>query len=241
LWPGGEPLGQCLIIGYDPNEKGAVKPPCATVVGVVEDANRNELVEEVAMQYYVPFEQDTREMSPFGLLVRVRGDERAAAPAIRRELLAMNSGLRYADSRPLQELIDPLARSWRLGAVVLTLFGALALLVAGIGLYSVLAFDVLQRTFELGIRAAVGATRQRLVALVLTKAARLVGAGIALGVLASLLAAPRLEPLLFRVSARDPATLAVVVALLWLVAMLAGAWPAWRATRVDPSVALRAE
>jgi ABC-type antimicrobial peptide transport system permease subunit len=193
------------------------------------------------MQYYVPIEQNTLEMPPLGLLIRVRGDQESAASAIRRELLALEPALRYAEVRPLQELIDPLARSWRLGAVVLTVFGALALLVAGIGLYSVLAFSVVERTFELGIRTAMGATREKLIGLVLGQAFRLVGAGIVLGLLAAFLVGPRLQPLLFRVSARDPATLALVGLSLALVALVAGALPAWRATRVDPSVALRAE
>jgi predicted permease len=240
LWPGKDAIGGCLVIGED-GEDAAGEPPCTTVVGVVEDARRFELEEERGMQYYIPLEQNTREMGPLGLLIRARGDEGRAIEAVRREMLALDPMVRYANVRPLQDLIDPLARSWRLGAVVLTVFGALALLVAGIGLYSVLAFSVLQRTFELGIRAAIGASRQRLVALVLGQAFRLVGAGIALGLLLAVIAGPRLEPLLFRVSSRDPATLVFVAVALALVALLAGAWPAWRATRVDPSVALRAE
>ncbi len=117
----------------------------------------------------------------------------------------------------------------------------LALVVAAVGLYSVLAFAVAQRTQELGIRAALGASRERLLGLVLGQGMRLVGIGIVLGLLGALLAGPRIEPLLFEVSPRDPLTFAAVVIVLLLVAALASGLPAWRATRVDPSVALRAE
>jgi ABC-type antimicrobial peptide transport system permease subunit len=117
----------------------------------------------------------------------------------------------------------------------------LALFVAGIGLYSVLAFSVAQRTFELGIRSALGATRERLVSLVLRHAFRLVGAGILLGLLAAFLAAPRVASMLYGVPARDPATFAGVVVVLVAVALAAALLPARRATRVDPSIALRSE
>ena len=234
LWPGEDPLGRCLLIGRG-------DPPCSTVVGVVEDARRFDLVEEPAMQYYVPVEQNTGTRSPYGILVRVSGEEGAAVAVLRRALLEVDPSIRYARVRPLTEMVEPLARSWRLGTVVLSLFGVLALLVAGIGTYSVLAFDVTQRTFELGIRAAIGATRRRLAVLVLGRLARLTAVGVLLGLALAIVAGRRLEPLLFQVSPRDPTTLGLVAAALLLVALLAGAWPAWRATRVDPSVALRAE
>jgi predicted permease len=239
LWPGQSAIGKCLIIGDDANEPG--EPPCAEVVGVVENARRFNLVEEEAMQYYVLLEQKVADSTPNSLLVRVRGEPAEQIPAVRRALLALEPGLRFPDVRPLRELIDPQARSWRLGATMFTVFGVLALLVAGIGLYSVLAFGVAQRTMELGIRSALGASRERLMGLVLGQGLRLVGVGALLGLLIALVGAPRIESLLFQVSPHDPLTLGLVMGILLLVAVLASGVPAWRATRVDPSVALRAE
>ncbi|HEX6533275.1 MAG TPA: FtsX-like permease family protein, partial [Gemmatimonadaceae bacterium] len=241
LWPGEEAVGRCLIIGRASAERG--EPPCATVVGVVGNAIREAFLDGESMQYFLPAEQHLVEESPAGILVRVRGgaDADAMIPIVQRELLALEPALRYAQVRPLRELIEPDTRSWRLGATAFTAFGVLALLVAGIGLYSVLAFSVAQRTIELAIRSALGATRARLVGMVLRQALRLVGIGVVLGMLVAFVAAPSVEPLLFEVSPRDPATLVAVVCALALVAIVAAAVPARRATRVAPGVALRAE
>jgi hypothetical protein len=238
LWPGQNAVGKCLMIGEGP--KG-VEPPCATVVGVVENARAFELQQKAVMQYYVPREQEVFNSTANALLVRVRGEPSSSVPLIQRELLSLEPELRYAEVRPLQELIDPLARSWKLGATMFTVFGLLALAVAGIGLYSVLAFSVAQRTFELGIRSALGASRQRILGLVVVQGMWLAGVGIALGLLISLLASPRIADLLFDTSPRDPLMLAAVAAVMGTVAILAAVLPALRATRVDPSIALRSE
>jgi predicted permease len=241
LWPGEDPLGKCLFVGY-----GEVAPvataPCSRVVGVVEDAHRFEIVnEQGAMQYYVHVPQLPYERSLETVMVRSRGDPIALIPTVRRTLMSLDPRVRFVRVRPFQELIAPSLRSWRLGATMFSVFGVLALLVAGIGLYSVLAFSVAQRTFELGIRSALGATRERLVSLVLRHALRLVGLGILLGVATAFLAAPRVGTMLYGVSARDPLTFTAVVVMLAGVALAAALLPARRATRVDPSIALRSE
>jgi ABC-type antimicrobial peptide transport system permease subunit len=122
-----------------------------------------------------------------------------------------------------------------------SLFGALALLVASVGLYSVLAFNVARRVRELGVRSAMGASRGRLLGMVLGDATRLLGFGVALGLVLAAAAAGKLGPLLFDTSPRDPVILAGVALLLLLVGILASALPAWRASRVDPMEALRTE
>jgi predicted permease len=235
LWPGQDPIGKCVIIGASPGE---TDPPCTEVVGVVEDARTFSLLPEEAMQYYVPLGS---EGGARALLVRVRGEPETSIPSIRRALLSLEPGLRYPEIQPLRELIDPQARSWKLGATMFTAFGLLALLVAAVGLYSVLAFSVAQRTFELGVRSALGASRERLLGLVLGQAARLTVLGVALGLLAAWLAAPKVEDLLYATSPHDPAVLGGVAGVLLAVGLLAAWLPARRATRVDPSVALRAE
>jgi ABC-type antimicrobial peptide transport system permease subunit len=133
------------------------------------------------------------------------------------------------------------ARSWTLGATMFTIFGLLALVVASVGLYSVLAFDVAQRTREIGIRTALGAKKARLLRAVVGHGAFLGGVGVALGLGGAYLAAPYIQDLLFETSPRDPTVFATVAVVLLAVSVAASLVPALRATRVDPATALRAE
>jgi putative ABC transport system permease protein len=237
LWPGEDAIGKCVEI--HPDADRAV--PCAAVVGVVENSRLHGLVENEAMHYYLPVAQRIVQNGPSGVLVRLAGESGRAIPALRAEMLRADPAVRYAEIQELGDLIDPEASSWRLGATVFSLFGLLALLVSGIGLYSVLAFAVAQRKFELGIRSALGAGSGDLVRLVVGQALRLVGIGIALGIAAALAAGGRIEPLLFQVSPRDPLVLAGVVLVLLASAVVAAVVPSRRALRVDPATALRAE
>lgn len=122
-----------------------------------------------------------------------------------------------------------------------SLFGVLAVLVAMVGLYSVLAFNVARRTREIGVRSAMGASRTRLLGMVLRQALGVTGVGVFLGLGVALIAADRMGPLLFSTSPRDPLVMVGVVGILLTVAMAAGAIPAWAAARVDPMRALRTE
>jgi hypothetical protein len=239
VWPREEGIGQCMIIGDDEDEPG--EPLCATVVGVVENARRSSLIEEETMQYYFPIEQGTVEYGTPDILLRTRGDPDAMIPMVQRALLEAGPGLRFPKVQPLQELIEPEIRPWKLGATAFTAFGVLALLVAGVGLYSVLAFTMAQRTFELGIRAALGATGQRLQGMVLWESLKVVAIGLVLGLAVAVAVAPRIEPLLYEVSPHDPVTLGGVALSLLLVGALAATIPARRATSIDPSAAFRAE
>jgi ABC-type antimicrobial peptide transport system permease subunit len=149
--------------------------------------------------------------------------------------------VRYADVQPLAELLAPQTRAWTLGATLFTAFGALALLVAAIGLYSVLAFDVAQRTKEIGIRTALGAQRSHVLRDVVTTGLRLAMLGVILGLGASLAAGRYVQGLLFRVQSADPLVLSVVGGVLLVVAVIASTVPGARAARVSPTDALRAE
>jgi predicted permease len=235
LWPSEEALGKCLYLG------GGENVSCTRIVGVAENAHRQNVREGEQLVYYVPLEQEITGSGPNALLLRVRGDLSAAAEAARAALLATDSRVRFAQVRPLQELIDPQLRSWKLGATMFSVFGLLAVVVAAIGLYSVLSFDVAQRTREIGLRSALGASRSSILAIFISRALRLTALGTFIGVLAALALAPRIEDLLFETSARDPLTVGAVVTALLAVALVAASVPALRAARVDPNVALRAD
>ena len=232
LWPNESALGRCLIIGVDTT-------PCARVVGVVADTRRGQLREEAAMQYYVPLGQEIRVSARPVLLVRTAGDPSELVGAVRKEMLAMDPALAYVDAQPLREFIDRQMRSWQLGATVFGLFGVLALLVAGSGLYSVVAYFVVQRTHEIAVRVALGASTRRVAMLVLRNGIGLTAAGLAIGSVIALVAGGFVGPLLFETSPRDPAVFAAVAVLLFGAATVASIVPASRARRVDVMEALR--
>jgi ABC-type antimicrobial peptide transport system permease subunit len=150
-------------------------------------------------------------------------------------------GASFVSVRPLGDIVDATLRSWILGAKVFTGFGMLALLLAAVGLYSVIAYNVTHRRHELGVRLAIGATRSRIVRLVVGGALRFALTGIGIGAGVALLAARWIAPLLFRQSPRDPAVFAFVAAVLLIVAMVASLIPALRAASVDPRTALQAD
>lgn len=232
LWPDGDPIGRCLLIGSEPDG-------CTTVVGVAEDAALGGLQDAPFMAYYLPMEQSERTHN--GLYVRATGDAEELTAEVARLLGSFSPAVRFAHVRTLREIIDPQARAWTLGATMFTVFGVLALILAAIGLYSVLAFDVAQRTREIGIRTTLGAEKARLLSSVVGRGARLALTGVLLGTAVAYLAAPRIGELLFGVSPRDPVTMLAVGAILCAVGLAASLMPALRATRVDPMVALRSE
>jgi predicted permease len=231
LWPRGDALGACIQIGTNVQE-------CTTVVGVAEDAARSGYQDEPFMAYYLAFAQ--RDVAAQGLYIRTSGRAADAIPVLTAELRAWGP-VRYANVRSLREILAPQARSWTLGATMFTVFGVLALVVAAIGLYSVLAFDVAQRTRELGIRTALGAAKARLLGDVVWDAVRLAGAGVVFGLVTAWLAAPLVQDLLFQVSPREPMVLGTVAVVLIAVALAASLGPGLRATRVDPMISLRSE
>ncbi len=231
VWPDGDALGSCLIIR---------DRPCATVVGVVEDHHRFDLSEEASMNYFVPLSQAPYPWPPSRLMIRAPWPA-TLGPTVRHALRDALPDARLITTEPFADVIDSSYRSWQLGATLFSAFGVLALIVAAAGLYSVLAFDIAERRAEIGIRAALGASRARLVRRVLTDGVRLAAGGVVLGVLIGIMAARRAEPLLFGVSATDPIVLVTVSAGVLLVAAVASGLPAWRAARVDPNDTLRAE
>jgi predicted permease len=232
LWPDGDALGSCITVDREAQR-------CVTVVGIAEDAARMGFADEAFMAYYLPHHLAADE-APRGIYVRARADA-DITDEVAAVLRSFSPRVRYARVASFQSILDPQARSWRLGAAMFSVFGLLALLLAAIGLYSVLSFDVAQRTRELGIRSALGAERARLLRSVLRQGMRLGVLGVLLGLATAYLAAPLVGDLLFEVSPRDPGVLTLVVVVLIGVTLAASLVPGLRATRVDPIVALKTE
>lgn len=232
LWPGQDPLGKCIKVDAD-------TVPCSTVVGVAEGIVRGSFNGDEKLQFYVPIDKFYRGSG--GLYVRTRGDASRMTQTVRGELQKLLSVPQYVNARSLSSVLDPNLRQWRLGATMFTLFGALALALAAIGLYSVISYSVAQRTHEIGVRVALGARSIDVVRIVLSEGMRLSTIGLALGLGVALLAAPRVAPLLYHVQPREPRVFSTVAMLLLAVAAIATMVPAMRATKVDPQEALRAE
>ena len=236
LWPGQEAIGQCVHVMHE-------TAPCTTVVGVAEDIVQKEdqLSGGKRLQYYLPAAQATWRGPSETFLVKVTGDPATQAEQLRRWLQPVMPGASYIVVRPLSDMLASVRRSWTLGADLFVAFGLLALVVAGVGLYGMLSYDVTRRFHELGVRVALGAQGRDILRLVVGHGTRLVALGVLLGVGLAYLSARWVEPLLFQESARDPMAYAAVAVLMLLVALVSSAVPARRASGADPNEALRAD
>lgn len=232
IWPGQEALGKCIRV----DEQAS---PCREVVGIVEDVYTGDLRETPAFLYYMPITQFRPHRG--GLFVRTRGDAADQAEAVRSGLQILMPGASYVTVTALSEILEPEMRSFALGATMFTIFGVLALVVAAVGLYSVIAYGVAQRSQELGVRVALGAQAGDVMRLVVSEAIRIAAIAAIIGLAAALIAGKWVAPLLFNTSPKDPAILGGVGVGLLLIAALASLLPALRAAKVDPNVALRAD
>jgi putative ABC transport system permease protein len=234
LWPGQDPIGKQMRVGSD-------TAAWTTVIGVAEDAAQRYLsADDKRLAYYLPLEQYSPTRGAY-LLTRVRGNPAASAESIRKAVQLVMPGQAYVTTRPISELISGQQRAWRFGATMFLAFGVLALVVAAIGLYGVIGYDVAQRMHELGVRIALGAQTGDLVKLVLRQAFTVAVVGVGAGALIALLVSEKIQPLLFQQSARDPVVFGAVAATLLVVALAAGFAPARRAAKADPNTALRSD
>ena len=190
---------------------------------------------------YLPLRQSPFPVAPLTLVIATAGPPGDLAPAVRRAVGEVVPGIAVVSAAPLSTyLTAPLAQP-RLDALLLALFAGAAVLLAAVGLFGVMAAAVRQRTREIGVRIALGATPARVSSIVIVRALTIAAVGATAGLVAALASTRALQSLLYSVSPTDPLTLALVLLLLLFVALLAAYLPARRAQRVDPIVALRAE
>lgn len=220
--------------------------PWATVIGMVADERHNGVTGVVKEKFYVPHPQwhlaTTGSLVRGGFLViRTSGDPMRLAGAVRAEVRSLDPNLPVANIRPMTDVVSTALAMPRLTGFLMGTFAAIALTLAAVGIYGVLSYLVARRTHEIGIRLAVGADRSQVLGLVLTQGLTLAGSGIVMGIVAALLLTRVMQSLLYQVRPGDPITFAVVTLVLVVVALLASALPAYRATRVSPLVALRTE
>ena len=234
FWPDANPVGQRIQLTWEP--PSVVRE----IVAVAGDARSQALSATPALESYVPYPQ-----SPFpgmGFVVRTQGSDPASIlPAARQRIGAIDPDLPLVRPQTLAAVVDTAAGSTRLSSVLTAVFALLAALLASVGIYSLIAYSVAERTRELGIRVALGADRRAVVRLIVGEGLKLAGIGIGLGLAGSYLLTGTLQTMLYEVSPLDPAVLAATSAAVLLVAIVASYVPARRALRIDPMTVLRGE
>jgi putative ABC transport system permease protein len=238
-WPERDPIGSRIRFG------GNTPGPWVTVVGVVANVRHNGVDTVVKEKFYVPHSQwyrasgtTSRSMT---LVVRSAGDPAALTGLVREQLRRLDATVPAADVRTMDDVVAAALSGPRFTGALLGVFALLALVLAAVGLYGVLAYTVSRRTREFGVRIAMGAGRAQVLRLVIGSGVALTTAGIGVGVVLAAMLTGFMSNLLHDVAPLDPWTFSTVPAALLAVAIVASAFPAWRATRIDPVHALRAE
>jgi predicted permease len=233
IWPGEDPIGKPVSVG-----QGGFHDDTARVVGVVGDVRYATIDAPPEADVYLPYYQSPSRMM---LFVRTSGDPLALAGAVRRVIRELAPGAPIFELGTLEARFAESMAFARFGALLLTLFAGVALALATLGVYGVISFAAAQRTREIGVRVALGATRRDVVRLVVRQGAALAAVGAAVGLAGALGATRVMQSLLYDVAPSDPATFAGIVVVLAL-AVVAASWiPARRAAGVAPTEALRAD
>jgi len=237
---GEDPIGKRILIQEILYGQPGLGPEIPwEVVGIVGDEQTGSLIDDKSPGVYVTFDQSPT--NDVNMVLRGSVDPRTLTSAINAAVHAVDKDQAVADLQTLEQIKSGTVSSDRMQTMLLAIFAALALLLAAIGIYGVISYSVTQRTHELGIRAALGASRGSLLGMVIRRGMRLTLMGLAIGAAGALALTRLLGSLLFGISPRDPVTLVVVAAVLSSVALLACYIPARRAAGVDPMVALRYE
>jgi putative ABC transport system permease protein len=233
IWPGQSPIGRRLRSCCNPTTRWA------TIVGVLGDVKQGGVDKKTGTELY--FSADRNALPTLNVVVRTGLDSRTLGGTIQRLVRNLDRSLPVIRLQDMDDVFETAIGRPRLIARLLTVFGAMALVLAGIGTYGVLSYMVSERRREIGIRMALGATRPSVLAMVVSQGLRITGAGLAVGIIFTLAIGRLITSLLFGVDAADPLTIAAVVALIGGIALVACYLPALMATRVDPMIALREE
>jgi predicted permease len=236
FFPDGSPLGQHLQIGGLPNDVN----PWMEIVGVVGDV-KQALASEAATELYIPYRQSDkiRPVLSMSLIVHTGSDPLALANAVRRVVHDVDPNQPVVKIRTMDENIADSLSQPRFRTILLTIFAGIALVLAAIGIFSVMAYSVAQRTREIGVRIALGASRRQIFRLILEYSIRLTLIGLVIGMIATLVLTRYVSTFLFHVTSYDPITLIGMALVIMLIAISASYLPAHRATRIDPITALR--
>jgi putative ABC transport system permease protein len=235
FWPDEDPLGKQL-------GPGSSRYPAAIIVGIVANIKHLSMREHPGPEMYVPYTQKVwPSLLTMEVVVRTRLDTASAARSIRNAIHSVDADLPITNVTTLTSLVDDSLAQPRFSMLLLGVFAGFALILASIGIYGVISYSVAQRTREIGVRVALGASRTDVFGMILSQGARLAGFGIAIGVATAFAVTRLLAGFLYGVRPADPVTFISVCALLIGVALLASYLPARRAMRVDPLVALRHE
>jgi putative ABC transport system permease protein len=234
FWPGENPVGQHVQLSAETTR-------WREVVGVVANEKLSGIDTETGPAIYVPLTQNSfpNAIRTLFLVVRTKGEPASLAPELQKELRSIDQEQTLFQVRPLEEVISSSLSQRRFNSLLLVIFGALAGLMAAVGIYGVIAYSVAQRTNEIGIRLALGAQQRDVLKMILGQGIKLTLVGVAIGLIAAFVLTRILSSLLYGVSATDPVTFLGIPLLLTVVALLASYLPARRATKVDPCVALR--
>jgi putative ABC transport system permease protein len=232
-WPNEDPIGKRVNLGDPANT------PWVTVIGIVKDTRNVGLEKEPYPQMYAPAAQFPRRAATF--VARTSGDPAAVAPALRRELAALDRDLPLYNVRTMEQVLSDSISRRRFQMMLIAAFAGVGLLLAAVGIYGVISYTVAQRSHEIGVRMALGARAADILKLVVGQGLGLTLAGVGVGLAGAFALTRVLSSLLYGVSATDPLTFACVSLALLGVALLACLVPARRATKVDPMVALRYE
>ncbi len=238
-WPGENPLGKRFKL-----DDGTSTAPWITIVGVVGDVRQMGLDAVARAEMYFSYQQPAGSFGyfrPRDLAIRVAGGPLGLAPAVRHVIAGVDQDQPISHVQAMAQLLDSEVASRRVQAQLLGAFAALALVLAALGIYGVLAYAVAQRTSEIGLRMALGARGNDVLRAVMSQGARLIGGGVVLGIAGAWVLTRLMDSLLYGVRATDTGTFAAAVALFLLVGLSACYLPARRAARVDPMVALRHE
>jgi putative ABC transport system permease protein len=241
IWSDADPIGQHIWLGK-PMGPANTEPAPRRVVGIVGDVNEDSLAQKEAEPImYIPFAQANGSRDAATFAVRTANDPHELGSAVRDILRKLAPDLPLKAPKTMDELIGDSLVKYRFPAILISLFGGIALVIAAVGVYGVISYSVAQRTHEIGIRVALGASRGRILRMTLGQGLFLAAIGAILGLVASHWLTQLLRDLLFGVTPSDPLTLAGATLALLAVAFMACWIPARRATRVDPLVALRYE